>query len=137
MRDAKGGKKNIMRTVASSAHASDPTGPASNLWLVIDSATALIDTAMPDGYLDFQFRPLSGSGWIFFDGLVIPPSGDVDDPYQHSPEKCSAVLSSEAVSQVRKTAEDDDPTDQNGDANTVANGNNTLVPDLVIDRIQN
>lgn len=137
MRDAKRGKKNIMRTVASSAHVSDPTGPASNLWLVIDSTPPLIDTAMPDGYLDFQFLPLSGSGWILFDGLVIPPSGDVDGPYQLSAEKCSAVLSSEGVSQVRKTTEDDDPTDQNGDANTVATGRNTLVPDLVIDRIQN
>ena len=41
----------------------------------------------------------------------IATASDVDNPYQHSPEKCSSAPGSEGINQVCDTSEDDDPTD--------------------------
>jgi hypothetical protein len=58
MRDATRGKKNITRSLASSAHGPGRPEYPSDLRLVIDSAPSLIHTSLPDGYLDF-FNKLS------------------------------------------------------------------------------
>jgi hypothetical protein len=52
----------------------------------------------------------------------IETANDVDNPYQNSPEKGSNTLGSEGISQVGETTEDDNPTDQNGDANARGKG---------------
>jgi hypothetical protein len=52
----------------------------------------------------------------------IETANDVGNPYQHSPEKGSGSLGSEGISQVGETTEDDNPTDQNGDANARGKG---------------
>jgi len=52
--------------MASSAPSPDRQGPDSNLRLVIDSAPALIHTALPDGYLDFF-----NETWLKYVGLSL------------------------------------------------------------------
>jgi PAS domain S-box-containing protein len=55
-----------MRIMASSAPSPDRQGTGSNLRLVIDSAPALIHTALPDGYLDFF-----NETWLKYVGLSL------------------------------------------------------------------
>ena len=55
-----------MRAMASSAHGSDRPVVAPDLRLVIDSAPALIHTALPDGYLDFFNQT-----WLKYVGLPL------------------------------------------------------------------
>jgi PAS domain S-box-containing protein len=74
-----------MRTMASSAPGSDRREPISNLQQVIDSAPAMLHTALPDGYIDFfnqtwlkfvglPFEDLRGWSWT----VAIHPE-DVDE----------------------------------------------------------
>jgi len=66
MRRAKEAKKNIMRIMASSVTHSGLPEQAPDLRLVIDSAPALIHTALPDGYLDFF-----NEAWLKYVGLSL------------------------------------------------------------------
>jgi PAS domain S-box-containing protein len=66
MRRAKEAKKNIMRIMASSVTHSGLPEQAPDLRLVIDSAPALIHTALPDGYLDFF-----NETWLKYVGLSL------------------------------------------------------------------
>ncbi len=52
----------------------------------------------------------------------IKTASNVDYPYQHSPEKGAGTFSSKGISHIGETTEDDDPTDQNGDANPGGKG---------------
>ena len=66
MRGAEESKKNIMRTMASSVPRSGLPEQAPDPRLVIDSAPALIHTALPDGYLDFF-----NETWLKYVGLSL------------------------------------------------------------------
>src|SRR5579862_5152292 len=66
MPGAEEAKKNIMRTMASSVPRSGLPKQAPDLRLVIDSAPALIHTALPDGYLDFF-----NETWLKYVGLSL------------------------------------------------------------------
>jgi len=65
-RDKNRSKENIIRTMASAAHDSEPPGPAPDFQLLIDSAPALIHTSLPDGYLDFF-----NQAWLEFVGRSL------------------------------------------------------------------
>jgi PAS domain S-box-containing protein len=52
--------------MASTGHASDQPGQPPDLRLVIDSTPALIQTALPDGYLDFFNEP-----WLKYVGRSL------------------------------------------------------------------
>jgi PAS domain S-box-containing protein len=66
MRGAEEAKKNIMHTMASSVPRSGLPEPPPDLRVVIDSAPALIHTALPDGYLDFF-----NETWLKYVGLSL------------------------------------------------------------------